>query len=166
MKDKKMWNKLFFNMNSFVSDKDSKNFSHNKNHLNQKKLLPYNQMNSSSIPRILIIDDDESFLLTIDRAAKIKGSKTFCCKTLDDLNSIKVTDYDVIIMDFNFGFVNGYELINYLEDFTKEEIPVILVSETKQTDIKKWPQSIRKFVHKELGIFKILNVAFDTYQKR
>jgi hypothetical protein len=56
------------------------------------------------------------------------------------------------------------ELTNYLESLSREEIPVVLVSQTQRRSVNNWPESIREFVSKSLGPFAILEALFEAHE--
>ena len=114
-------------------------------------------------PRILVVDDDPTFVRIMRRAAEQKGAIVTCCQSIDEFAGLKKWDHDAVIMDYDLGAVTGFELTTYLEHFTKETIPVVLVSQSNRSDSSRWPSSIREFVHKGLGPFAILDAAFEAY---
>jgi len=83
------------------------------------------------------------------------------CSSIEDLSHLKNWQFDVAIIDYDLGSVTGFELTNYLENYTKN-MPVILVSQTQQLNSKNWPFTIREFVHKSLGPETILKAAFNV----
>lgn len=120
-------------------------------------------------PRVLLVDDDPTFGKIMDRTAMHENIKLDYCKSLADFSSLRSWDYDVIIMDHDMGAVTGEELASYVEESTAREIPVILVSQTQRNDSKKWPGSIRKFMHKSLGpkaIFDSVVEAHEVWKKQ
>jgi len=117
-----------------------------------------------SIPRVLLIDDDPTFGKMMIRAARAKNVPITYCKNLVEFRKIKSFDFDVFIVDFDLGEVNGSELTRYMEQFSKEEIPTILISQTNQTDSNSWAPTIREFVHKRVGPYAILDAAFEAHE--
>jgi PleD family two-component response regulator len=117
-----------------------------------------------SIPRVLLIDDDPTFGKMMMRAARAKNVPITYCKNLVEFRKLKNFDFDVFIVDFDLGEVNGSELTRYMEQFSKEEIPTILISQTNQTDSNSWASTIREFVHKRVGPYAILDAAFEAHE--
>ena len=113
--------------------------------------------------RILLVDDDPVFAKIIKRAAEFRGVSLAHCSTLDEFAKLQQSEYDVLIMDYDLGAVTGLELASYYEKFSAAETPVILVSKTARLDTRKWPDSIREFVHKDLGPLAILSAAFEAH---
>lgn len=127
-------------------------------------LSPEDVMAPQNMPRILLVDDDPTFGLIMKQAAAKKSVEITFCKSLDEFSALKSWDFDVVIMDYDLGDVTGFELTSYMEQFTTEEVPVILVSQTKQRNSKHWPNAIREFVHKDLGAFAILDATFEAHE--
>lgn len=121
------------------------------------------------LPRILLVDDDPSFGKIMKRvAAKVGllGPEITICRTLEEFAALTDWKFDIVIMDYDLGAVTGFELTTYIEHFTKEQVPVLLVSQTNQERSRTWPRSIRGFVHKELGPLAILDAAIEAHAKR
>lgn len=116
------------------------------------------------LPKILLIDDDPIFGKIMKNAAAHKGAPiTYCC-TLEEFAGLDHWDFDIAIVDFDLGAVTGLELTAYMSQFLSEEVPVILVSQTKHRNSKEWPGAIREFVHKNVGPFAILDAAFEAFE--
>jgi len=99
------------------------------------------------------------------RAAQQKGAMVTCCKSVDEFGALENLDFDVIIMDYDLGSVTGLELTSYIQHFTKEEMPVIMVSRTERKNLRGCLfEPVREFVHKDLGPFAILDATFDAYE--
>ena len=115
-------------------------------------------------PRILLVDDNPAFGKIMQRAADKLGVTLIFCENLTALERLQQWSFDVALVDYNLGEINGFELTEYLEKCSDQEIPVILVSQTKQSVSRDWPVTMREFVHKTLGPFAILDAAFEAYE--
>ncbi len=129
----------------------------------RRRLLPEQVRASTFKPRILVVDDDPIFGKTMQRAAALKGVDLRHVKTLEEVGLVKVEDFDVILMDFALGAVTGLELTRYLEDQVGKQIPTILTSQTPRSVSRRWPSTIREFVHKDLGPFALLEACFEAF---
>ena len=121
-------------------------------------------MQPTTMPRILVVDDDPTFGRIMQQVASKKGSAVTYCKSVDELSMLSSWDFDVIVMDYDLGSITGFEVTDYLEKSSSAEVPVILVSQTRLRGSQKWPQTIREFVHKGLGPFAILDAAFEAHE--
>ena len=115
-------------------------------------------------PKILLIDDDPTFSKIMSKAAARSGVTMGSCQSVEDIDSVDPGTYQVHIIDYDLGYVNGLEFVRYLESFSLGEIPVILVSHSNLPGKIRWPDSIREFVHKNLGPFAILDAAFEAFE--
>jgi CheY-like chemotaxis protein len=115
------------------------------------------------IPNILLIDDDPTFGKIMERiASKLDVPFTYY-KSINELTDVSSWNFDVAIVDYDLGAVNGFELTAYMEDFTSD-LPVVLVSQNKNLTSRKWPVSVRDFVHKGLGPYAIFDAVFEAHQ--
>ena len=115
-------------------------------------------------PQVLVVDDDPIFGKIIKKIAQDVDVDLVVCETINDFARLKSYDFDVVIMDYDLGAVTGFELTSYLEKFTKEVIPVILVSQTDQNNSHEWPITITKFVHKRQGPFAVFSAALEVHK--
>ena len=121
-------------------------------------------MPSDSGPRILAVDDDPGFLRILGRAAEMKGATVTWCQTFAEFRALKNAKYDAVVMDYDMGDVNGFEMTTYLEDTTMNKLPVILVSNTDRANSAIWLESIREFVHKRFGPFAIVDAVYAAHE--
>lgn len=151
---------------SFVYERSEHkpSFYRDKSESFRRRLLPEQVHASTFKPRILVVDDDPIFGKTMERAAALKGVDLRHVKSLEDLALIKVEDFDVIVMDYALGAVTGLELTRYLEERINKQIPTILTSQTPRNVSRRWPSTIREFVHKDLGPFALLVACFEAYE--
>ncbi len=117
-----------------------------------------------TLPRILLIDDDPTFGQIMERVAKTKKAQLDYCKNIEEFMDLGYWTHDVAIVDYNLGELNGFDFAVFMERYTQKNLPIILVSQTKQTNTKKWPGNIREFVHKKSGAFSIIDAAFEAHE--
>jgi len=127
-------------------------------------IAPDRVMVPRTLPRVLLMDDDPTFGKMMLKAAKAKNVRMTYCKNLAEFRNLKSLDFDVFIVDYDLGEVNGSELTTYVEQYSKEEIPTILVSQTNQLNSSSWAATIREFVHKRVGPYAILDAAFEAHE--
>ncbi len=159
-----MWKQLFFGHKECLISAGTS--------ISQSITQPNSQHSSdttkgtTSMPRLLVVDDDPTFGKIMERAASKKSAHVTYCESIEDFGALRNWDYDVVIMDYDLGAVTGFELTTYLEQFTAAQVPVILVSQTQRVKSPHWPDAIRKFVHKSLGPFAILEAAVQVHTKK
>ena len=114
-------------------------------------------------PRFLLVDDDPILCRIMQKAAQSLGIELTYLSTLDDLSKLTETRFDVAMLDYDLGFLNGYEVASYLEQKVPE-MPIILISHLNNLSTNQWAGSIREFIHKKLGPFAILDAAVEAYE--
>lgn len=111
--------------------------------------------------RLLVIDDDRTFGAIISASAKTKGFDPLYCSSLIDLGSFaRIREFDVAIIDYFLGSMQGDEIAEYVDTFFSE-IPVIIVSSRPFNDdeVAAWPSSVRRFIAKSQGPTAIVEAA-------
>lgn len=161
-----MWAPFYYSTNAApdTTNESYGGFYRNTAENYREVIEPEKMMVPRSTPRILLVDDDPTFGKIMKKAAKSKNIPLTYCKSILEFSQIKKLDYDVLLVDYDLGEVNGSELTSYIEQFTSEEIPVILISQTNQKSSSSWPATIREFVHKRVGPFAILDAAFEAHE--
>ena len=111
--------------------------------------------------RLLVIDDDRTFGAIISASAKAKGFEPLYCSSLIDLGSFaRIREFDVAIIDYFLGSMQGDEIAAYVDTFFNE-IPVIIVSSKpfEEEERAGWPTSVRSFIAKSAGPTAIIDAA-------
>lgn len=110
--------------------------------------------------RFVLIDDDPTFRAILLRAAHIYGVQVDVYESLEELGAVGLLSrYDVAIVDYDLGALNGLEIAEYL-DVLCSDTPMILVSaKDRRSNARKWPQSIKQFIPKSMGYSYILEQA-------
>ena len=110
--------------------------------------------------RFVLIDDDPTFRAILLRAAHMHGVQVDVYESLEELGAVGLLSrYDVAIVDYDLGALNGLEIAEYL-DILCTDTPMILVSaKDRRSNSRKWPQSIKQFIPKSMGYSYILEQA-------
>ena len=119
---------------------------------------------SRCLPKILLVDDDSIFCQIFKRCCDLFKVHVDTCPDPTSFVRDEHFDYDVIVMDYNLGGSTGLDLIHKMESKLASQVPVILVSGSKQALKQDWPFSIREFVHKDLGPITILDAVFEAHE--
>ena len=116
------------------------------------------------VPSILIIDDDEMFGRTLSKVGGREGFPVSVQLSAEKLLAGAQIDADVAVIDYDLGSrITGLRVAEYLA-LHFPTLPVVLVSQSSELDTDRWPNSIKKFVHKSIGPVGILGAAFETFQ--
>ncbi|MBC7659282.1 MAG: response regulator [Chitinophagaceae bacterium] len=116
--------------------------------------------NQNQEKRYVLIDDDASFRAVLLRAAHVSGIHVDVFESLEELGAVGLLSrYDVAIVDYDLGTLNGLEIAQYLELLCRQT-PMILVSGKDRTESSnQWPRSIKQFIPKSMGYSYILEQA-------
>jgi DNA-binding response OmpR family regulator len=94
--------------------------------------------------RILIVDDDQTFLVMLSALLKRQGYEILTAfDGLDALVKIKENSVDLILLDIMMPELNGYDVCHYLRFEEKyKEIPIILLTARNQEMDKRMAKLI------------------------
>lgn len=117
---------------------------------------------------ILILDDEKSIRITLQKILEKEDFITHTARTLESAKAIideKVID--VIFADICLPEASGLDIINYLNE-QKLKIPVIMI--TGQPDIKTAANAVRlgayDYIIKPLPPFKLIHLANNAVEKK
>lgn len=109
--------------------------------------------------RLLLIDDDRTYGQIVARTGTMQGAEVTTCATLEELSQVVGRSFDVALVDYDLGAVNGFELANYLENHLDGAIPIILISVHDSRVGRHLPRSVFSFVSKSRGPMAVLEEA-------
>lgn len=86
--------------------------------------------------RILAVDDDEVMRSALKRVLQSEGYEVVLAEDgLELSKTLESTSFDLILMDINLPWVDGYELCTLLKSHpTLKSVPLIMVSANKDSD--------------------------------
>ena len=118
--------------------------------------------------KLVIFDDDPYYGALLSAAAFGFDFKPSYFSSIYDLKPFsQLRDFDLAIIDIYMGSIRGDELAEYIDMFCAE-VPVILIS-GQDLHIPEceshWPKSVRTFLPKSAGPYKILEAARSTLQR-
>ncbi len=121
---------------------------------------------TASLPRIFVVDDDPIFCKLIERVGKQTGYQLKAFESLANLGNTDLTGFDVGVVDFDLGCVDGIEMASYLR---KElgNVPIIYVSSTdRRRELNsRLGEQKATFVSKQDGPNKILEICRKSFNK-
>ena len=123
--------------------------------------------NESSLLHILLVDDDPLFgKIMLAIASKQNVRLTYFRSPREAYQQLPSLRFDVAIIDYHLGLVNGIQLSNFLENFAKQ-IPVVLISGKNGDQIKDgpWPNNIQDFISKTTNPEEILEMVIKAHAK-
>lgn len=115
------------------------------------------------VMHLLVVDDDPVFGTLLEVLGRRTGLEVTSLCSLEQLGHPHNWDYDVAIIDYDLEVATGVELAAYFNNHGAR-IPIVMVSgKNRSSDL--WPESIRKFIHKNQGPRLILKSAVDVFLK-
>jgi CheY-like chemotaxis protein len=119
---------------------------------------------STTKPRILVVDDDPVFCRILKAVAEKHGIPlTYFSSVREAYRRAEEAAWDVAIVDYDLGSVTGVQLGRYLEGLGK--IPVVLVSAMNVPQSAAWPETIASFLSKKEGPEVILLKTLSVYRE-
>ncbi len=117
-------------------------------------------------PRMVLIDDDPSYTSILARCAAIEGIELDTFNSLSELGFVSLLrNYDVAIIDYDLGSLNGVEIAEYMSSLLNN-MPMVLISASdRSAEIAHCPCSVRAFLNKSAGFSKILDTARQCIAK-
>jgi len=115
--------------------------------------------------RLVLIDDDPSFLAIMQRLADKEGIPLDCFEQLEDLGVIDLfKTYDAAILDYDLGDQTAVDISLYLNCFVKE-LPTLIISAKDRTqECKDLPRCVKSVLRKSAGYRYILEMAVRLSQ--
>jgi DNA-binding response OmpR family regulator len=95
-------------------------------------------------PRIVIVDDDPSFLATVRVLLEAEGFVVVgeALSGLDGVTAVAELEPDIVLVDVNLPDIDGFELVERLEDGARAP-PVVLTSSRTAGDFGGLVESSR-----------------------
>ena len=86
-------------------------------------------MNSKPLKKILIVDDEQSILLSLSYALKAGGVEVLACSEIEQAEeALESTNFDLVITDIRMSGVNGIEgleLLSYIKARYRTEVIIM-----------------------------------------
>lgn len=116
-----------------------------------------------NVPNLLVVDDDPVILMLLQEIFKSTTNVDICHNAIEALHWIALCDYPLVITDINMPYVNGLELINFINEFRNNTKFILLsnsVDDYKDIEIKnvvarfKKPFDVKDFFLAAKGYIK------------
>lgn len=114
----------------------------------------------SVIPKMVLIDDDPSYTAILKRSAALEGIELDVFHSLSELGFVSLLrNYDVAIVDYDLGTLNGVEIAEYMSSLL-DDMPMVLISASDRSEeVAHSPHCVRAFLNKDVGFNAILEAA-------
>jgi hypothetical protein len=115
--------------------------------------------------RILLVDDDDMYGRLMHAQADRLGIDLTYCRGIDEfLRTGSLSQFDVVLLDYDLGWIKGSALAEFCQVFFAQ-VPVVIVSSTSDWWFKtglRYPQCVKCFIHKETPLDSALARALDA----
>mgnify|MGYP005993207647 CR=1 FL=1 len=122
---------------------------------------------STTLKRILIIDDEEHFAQVLSRSLARLGHITICASTAEQALSVtKQEDFDWISLDLRLGKDSGLNLISQLQSHNPQARIVILTGFASiPTAVEAIKLGAFNYLHKPATVQELLRAFEDTTEE-
>jgi DNA-binding response OmpR family regulator len=124
-------------------------------------------MSNSNLPRILIVEDDQTFRETVleilrDVGYKVKGARTLRKAT----KRLKKHQFDLVLTDLHIGDDSGFQVIQVALD-KRPNAKIVLMSSLVDPEIiqQGLESGAAKFIAKPFRVKELLETIEDTLRK-
>jgi DNA-binding NtrC family response regulator len=110
--------------------------------------------------KIVLIDDDPVYGAVIRRWAELEKVNLDVYNSLDDLGFLGLlSKYDVVIVDYDLGELNGKDVADYMATLFNNKPMVMISLVDRSTEIMNCPSCVKAFMKKSAGYARILDTA-------
>lgn len=111
-------------------------------------------------PKLVLIDDDPVYGAVIGRWAQLEGVDLDIYNSLEDLGFVGLlSQYDVAIVDYDLGEINGKDVAEYMSTLFGNKPMVMISVIDRSKEMMSCPSCVKTFMKKSAGYEKILNAA-------
>ncbi len=114
---------------------------------------------------ILIVDDDDDVTALLDSVLTISGYRVeIAVNGIEAVERVKEVRPDLLILDLNIPFLNGYEVLNIIKANPKtKSLPVLIMSHhTNAIDREEaYLDGCEAFIAKPIDLGNLLKLASD-----
>lgn len=120
-------------------------------------------MGCSEIKKILIVDDEQSILLSLSHALKTDGVEVIACDEIEQAEEALVnTRFDLVIADIRMSGVNGIEgleLLSYIKQRFETEVIIMTGYGSAEIEAEAYRRRALHYFMKPIDIRSLLNLV-------
>jgi len=120
-------------------------------------------MNCCDIKKILIVDDEQSILLSLSHALKTEGVEVIACDEIEQAEEALVnTRFDLVIADIRMSGVNGIEglaLLGYIKQRYETEVIIMTGYGSAEVESEAYRRGALHYFMKPIDIRALLNLV-------
>lgn len=117
-------------------------------------------MNSKSLKKVLIVDDEQSILKSLSYALKTDGVEVLACSEIEQAEeALESTRFDLVITDIRMSGVNGIEgleLLTYVRDRYHSEVIIMTGYGTEEMEAEAYRRGALRYFRKPVDLGELL----------
>src|ERR1700687_1066191 len=120
-------------------------------------------MNCGDIKKILIVDDEQSILLSLSHALKTEGVEVIACDEIEQAEeALGNTHFDLVIADIRMSGVNGIEgleMLSYVKQRYSTEVIIMTGYGTPEREAEAMRRGALQYYMKPVDIGELKSVV-------
>ena len=117
-------------------------------------------MNATALKKIMIVDDEQSILLSLSYALKTEGVEVITCSEIEQAEeALKNTHFDLVIADIRMSGVNGIEgleLLSYIKQRYDTKVIIMTGYGTEEIETEAYRRGAHHYFKKPIDISELL----------
>ena len=117
-------------------------------------------MNSNAIKKILIVDDEQSILLSLSYVLRTEGVEIITCSEIEQAEeALETTHFDLVLADIRMSGVNGIEgleLLNYIKQRYDTNVIIMTGYGDEETEAETYRRGASYYFTKPIDIPTLL----------
>lgn len=120
-------------------------------------------MNCGEIRKILIVDDEQSILMSLSHALKTDGVEVIACDEIEQAEeALANTRFDLVIADIRMSGVNGIEgleLLSYIKQRHSTEVIIMTGYGSEEIEAEAYRRGALHYFMKPVDIGELKNLV-------
>jgi DNA-binding NtrC family response regulator len=120
-------------------------------------------MNCGGIKKILIVDDEQSILLSLSHALKAPGVEVIACDEIEQAEeALGNANFDLVIADLRMSGVNGIEgleLLSYVKQRYSTDVIIMTGYGSDEVEAEAYRRGALHYFMKPVDIGALMNIV-------
>ena len=117
-------------------------------------------MSNNPLKKILVVDDEQSILLSLSYALRTEGVEVITCSEIEQAEeALESTRFDLVITDIRMSGVNGIEgleLLSYIKGRYRTEVIIMTGYGTDEIEAEAYRRGALHYFEKPIDIPELL----------
>jgi DNA-binding NtrC family response regulator len=117
-------------------------------------------MNATALKKIMIVDDEQSILLSLSYALKAEGVEVITCSEIEQAEeALNSTRFDLVLADIRMSGVNGIEgleLLSYIKQSYDTRVIIMTGYGTEEIEAEAYRRGAHHYFKKPIDIPELL----------